>query len=147
MKLKKAANILFLVGAIVSIVFGVSYLIGGIVTAALSASPELKDMFVQAAQQADPQASAETIEAAYLLMQASLISGSVCCFIFGAFCIPSCIFSFKARNSNVKAFFILNIVFGVLSWSTVNVVGAVFALIKGDTIETEPVVEVIEPKE
>lgn len=142
MKLKKAANILFLVGAIVSIIFGVSYLIGGIVTTVLSVSPEIKDMFVQTAQQADPQASAETIEGAYLLLQASLISSSVCCFIFGAFCIPSCIFSFKARNSNVKTFFILNIVFGILSWSTVNVVGAVFALIKGDTIVEEPAPQV-----
>ena len=142
MKLKKAANILFLVGAIVSIVFGVSYLIGGIVTTVLSVSPEIKDMFVQAAQQADPQASAETTEGAYLLLQASLISSSVCCFIFGAFCIPSCIFSFKARNNNVKTFFILNIVFGILSWSTVNVVGAVFALIKGDTIVEEPAPQV-----
>lgn len=147
MKLKKAANILFLVGAIVSIVFGVVFLVSGIVLSALGTSAELKDLFVQAAKEADPQATAETIEAAYLVIQATFVACAVFCFIFSAFSIPSCIFSFKARNSNVKAFFILNIIFGILSCSTVNVVGAVFALIKGDTIESAPAVEVIEPKE
>ena len=37
MKLKKAANILFLVGAIFAIVWAVGYLVGGIVTAVVGA--------------------------------------------------------------------------------------------------------------
>ena len=137
MKLKKAANILFLVGAIFAIVWAVGYLVGGIVTAVLGGSQVFKDAFIEAAQKADPEATAETIEAAYALVQSTLISSAVFCFICFAFCIPSAIFSFKARNSDKKAFFILNIIFGVLSWTIVNVVGAVFGLVKGDTIVNE----------
>lgn len=135
MKLKKAANILFLVGAIFAIVWAVGYLVGGIVTAVISGSQVFKDTFVETAHKADPEATAETIEAAYLVVQYALVSSSVFCFVCFAFCIPSAIFSFKARNSDNKVFFILNIVFGILSWTIVNVVGAVFALIRGDTIE------------
>lgn len=137
MKLKKAANILFLVGMILAIVWAVGYLAGGIVTAVIGGSQAFKDAFIEAAQKADPEATAETIEAAYTLVQTSLISSAVFCFICFAFCIPSAIFAIKARNSNNKAFFILNIIFGVLSWTIVNVVGGVFALIKGDTIVEE----------
>ena len=138
MKLKKAANILFLVGAIFAIVWAVGYLVGGIVTAVIGGSQTFKDAFLEAASKADPEATAETIEAAYLIVQYALVSSSVLCFVCFAFCIPSTIFSFKARNSDNKAFFILNIVFGILSWTIVNVVGAVFALIRGDTIEVVP---------
>lgn len=146
MKLKKAANILFLVGAILAIVWAVGYLAGGIATAVLAADPTVKDLFFEAAQKADPQATAETIEAAYMLFQTGLTSSSVFCFICLAFCVPSCIFAFKARNSDNKAFFILNIVFGILSWTIVNVVGAVFALIKGNTLVNEQPVAEVEAK-
>ena len=138
MKLKKAANILFLVGAIFAIVWAVGYLVGGIVTAVVGGSQAFKDAFVETAHKADPEATAETIEAAYLVVQYALVSSSVLCFVCFAFCIPSAIFSFKARNSDNKVFFILNIVFGILSWTIVNVVGAVFALIRGDTFEEAP---------
>ena len=136
--MKKAANILFLVGAIFAIVWAVGYLVGGIVTAVISGSQVFKDTFVETAHRADPEATAETIEAAYLVVQYVLVSSSVFCFVCFAFCIPSAIFSFKARNSDNKVFFILNIVFGILSWTIVNVVGAVFALIRGDTFEEAP---------
>ena len=137
MKLKKAANILFLVGMIFAIVWGVGYLIGGIVTAVLGGSQVFKEAFIEAASKADPEATAETVEAAYLLVQGSLIGSAIVCFICCAFCVPSAIFAFKARNTDNKAFFVLNIIFGILSWTIVNVVGAVFALIKGDTVVEE----------
>ena len=138
MKLKKTANILFLVGAIFAIVWAVGYLVGGIVTAVVSGSQVFKDAFYEAAYRADPEVAADTVEAAYSVVQYALVSSSVLCFVCFAFCIPSCIFSFKARNSDNKVFFILNIVFGILSWTIVNVVGAVFALIRGDTFEEAP---------
>ena len=57
--------------------------------------------------------------------------------LVAAFAVPSAIFAFKARNSDNRTYFILNIVFGVLACVEVNVVGAIFALIKGDTVENK----------
>ena len=142
--MKKAANILFLVGFILSIVMGVSMLIAAITCIVLGSVPAFKDALLDLIQRYAPEQAAADIEAALQIAQITMVSCGVVYLIVAAFAVPSALFAFKARNSDNRTYFILNIVFGVLACVEVNVVGAIFALIKGDTIENkqENVVEV-----
>lgn len=137
MKLKKAANILFLVGAIVSIVLAVLCVVSSIVCLVLGGNPEFRDLLLESMRQHAQGVTDEEIVLIVNTICAYFIVCGVLALIVGLCGIPSAIFAFKARNNNSKAVFILNIIFGILSCATVNVVGAVFALIKGDTIVTE----------
>ena len=142
--MKKAANILFLVGFILSIVMGVGMLIASVVCIVLGAVPAFKDALVEFAQRYAPEQAAADIDLAIQIAQATLIACGVVYLIVAAFAVPSALFAFKARNSDNRTYFILNIVFGVLACVEVNVVGAIFALIKGDTIENKPQDNVVE---
>ena len=143
--MKKAANILFLVGAIVSIVAAVTALSTAIVFLVLGSSASLRDAIIASIESgqsstdaASPEAAAQIVQLTFTCTGAMLLVPAVCA-------VPSAIFAFKARNTDNHAFFVLNIVFGLLSGVEVNVVGAIFALIKGDTIENAPeVTEVVE---
>lgn len=136
MKLKKAANILFLIGAIVAIVVGVCYLLTSITFLVLGTSQAFRQAVIDGinsgAVQSDftPEEAADVLQAVFLALGIVFLVPTACS-------IPSCIFSFKARNTDKKAFFVLNIVFGILGSTIVNVVGGVFGLVKGDTIVTE----------
>ena len=142
--MKRAANILFLIGFILSIVMGVSMLIASVVCIVLGAVPAFKDALVELAQRYAPEQAAADIDLAIQIAQATLIACGVVYLIVAAFAVPSAIFAFKARNSDNRTFFVLNIVFGVLACVEVNVVGAIFALIKGDTVENKPENNVVE---
>ena len=142
--MKRAANILFLIGFILSIVMGVSMLIASVVCIVLGAVPAFKDALVELAQRYAPEQAAADIDLAIQVAQATLIACGVVYLIVAAFAVPSALFAFKARNSDNRTYFILNIIFGVLACVEVNVVGAIFALIKGDTIENKPQDNVVE---
>lgn len=144
--MKRAANILFLIGAILSIVAAASYFICSIVFIVLGTSPALREAIIESINSGQATTTLPSAEEAATFMQATFVATGIVMFIPALCAIPSAIFAFKARNSDKKVFFILNIVFGVLSSATVNVVGAVFALIKGDTIENKPV-EIVENRE
>ncbi len=144
--MKRAANILFLIGAILSIVAAASYFICSIVFIVLGTSPALREAIIESINSGQATTTFPSAEEAATFMQATFVATGIVMFIPALCAIPSAIFAFKARNSDKKVFFILNIVFGVLSSATVNVVGAIFALIKGDTIENKPV-EIVENRE
>lgn len=144
--MKRAANILFLIGAILSIVAAASYFICSIVFIVLGTSPALREAIIESINSGQATTTLPSAEEAATFMQATFVATGIVMFIPALCAIPSAIFAFKARNSDKKVFFILNIVFGVLSSATVNVVGAIFALIKGDTIENKPV-EIVENRE
>ena len=133
--MKRAANILFLVGAIISIVTAVSGILSGIAFIVLGCIPEIKQAIIDGVNNGSIQTTEATAEAAAAVFQYTFIACGVSVLFCSLFAIPNCIFAFKARNCNSRVIFILNIVFGVICCVEVNVVGAVFALIKGDTIE------------
>ena len=135
--MKRAANILFLVGAILSIVMGVSMLIAAVTCIVLGSVPAFRDALVDLIQRYTPEQAAADIEAGLQIAQITMIACGVVYLIVAAFAVPSAYFAFKARNSDNRTYFILNIVFGVLACVEVNVVGAIFALIKGDTVENK----------
>ena len=135
--MKRAANILFLVGAILSIVMGVSMLIAAVTCIVLGSVPAFRDALMDIIQRYAPEQAAADIEAGLQIAQITMIACGVVYLIVAAFAVPSAYFAFKARNSDNRTYFILNIVFGVLACVEVNVVGAIFALIKGDTVENK----------
>ena len=137
MKLKKAANILFLIGAIVAIVVGVCYLLTSVVFLVLGTSEAFRQAVIEAINSGSAKTDLPSPEEAANVLQAFFLTSGIILLVPAACSIPSCIFSFKARNSDNKAFFVLNIVFGILGSTIVNVVGGVFGLVKGDTIVTE----------
>ena len=145
--MKKAANILFLIGGIVSIVTAASLVIAGVILMLVGLLPVFTDAVMDLAKSYAPEEAAKDIQAAFEIMKIVLISYGVTCLFIATFSAVSAVVAFKARNTDNKAMFILNIVFGVLGCVEVNVVGAIFALIKGDTLVDQPAVEVIEPKE
>lgn len=137
MKLKKAANILFLIGAIVAIVVGVCYLLTSVTFLVLGTSQALRQAIIDGINNGSIKTDLPNPEEAATILQAAFLVLGIIFLIPTACSIPSCIFSFKARNTDKKAFFVLNIVFGILGSTIVNVVGGVFGLVKGDTIVTE----------
>ena len=132
--MKKAANILFLVGAILSIVCAVGYLVSAILCLVFAGNEamiaEIINKVVESGGQLPPGFTAE--ELAQFICAYS-IGCAVGLFLLTACAAVNAVFSFKARNTDNKAMFILAIVFGVLSCTEVSAVGGVFALIKGDT--------------
>ncbi|MCR4911718.1 MAG: hypothetical protein K5925_04270 [Bacilli bacterium] len=130
--MKKAANILFLIGGIVAIVWAIGYLISGIVFLVMGSNEALIVQLINEGQVQLPQGvTAEEFAKIFCATMAGIGAGCLVCL---ACSVASSILSFKGRNSSSKAVFILNIVFGVLAFTLVPVVAAVFGLIKGDTI-------------
>ena len=135
--MKKAANILFLIGGVYALVGLLSLVVTGVLLIVFSTSG-LTDVIKQAIIDGSIQTSYQgTIEEVTKLVQITLLTSGIIVLCFVPLCIVSSILSFKARNSRSHGLFIANIVFGVLSGNDVSVVGAIFALIKGDTIEQE----------
>ena len=139
--MKKAANILFLVGAILSIATAVSGILSGVAFIVLGSIPEIKQAIIDGINNGTIQTTEANAEAAAAVFQYTFIASGISVLFCSLFAIPNCFFAFKGRNSNNHVMFILNIVFGVISGVIVNVVGAVFALVKGDTIVDAPAQE------
>jgi len=133
--MKKAANILLRISGILSIISAIGLTITSIAFLVLS-SPAVKDFVMDVVQQSG--AAAEyggDIELAVTTVQGIFVVYGIVFLILGICGIPSAIFSFKGINSSNKTIFILNIIFGLFSGTTFGIVGGIFGLIKGDTIE------------
>ena len=128
--MRVAERVLFLVGAIVSIVSAVGYAIGSILFFVASGGP-VKDFIIENIQNGNivNNTGLTAEELAEIMQSMSVVFGVICVFLV-VFAILNSIFAFKARKNNQsKALLVLNIVFGVLSYVLVNIVGAIFALI------------------
>ena len=126
--MKKAAQILFLVSAILSIVAAVGYLIGGIVMVASGAALPIGNEMLK--EQGQQYLTDEQLAAA---MASAFTAGGTCLF-FVPFSIANIIISFKARHTAAKPLFIVAIVLGALSSTVVSIVAGIFGLIAGDTL-------------
>lgn len=134
--MKKAAKILFLVAGIVAILGAVGYLVSCIVFFALSSEASRQfviDMINS--NQIDTTGMTGTAEQIAPVIQATFLATGVVFLIFAIFSVVAIIFAFKARNTDKKALFILNIVLGALSGTAVGIVAGIFGLIAGDTLD------------
>ena len=141
--MKKVANILFLVGGIYSFILVASLVIIGIVFLVFSSAGLTATIIIGIQNGSIKSSFTGTPEEIAALVQLTfLITGIILLFI-ASFGIVNGILSLKARNTDNKNLYIANIVFGILSDTPINVVGAIFALIKGNTLEDYPNSQVI----
>ena len=131
--MRRASQILFLVGMILSIVAAVGCGISAIVCFVAGGDPKIGEMIAkglaEAMEAANYNGSVSAEELAKLI-QGAYIGGGIACLFVTGFAIANAVFSAKAKDGRpTRTISILCIVFGILSDVIVTVVGAVFALI------------------
>ena len=128
--MRKASRILLLIGAIISIVLVVTFLILGIVFAYLG-SPAAVDAIREGIRNGSivVEGSSSDIELAIQVYQSSMLSSAVTFFVLFALNIANTVLSFIARVKKTKALYILSIVFGGVSGSEVSLIGGIFGLV------------------
>ena len=126
--MKKASNILFLVGGILSFVWMAFEIIGGIIFA-IFAGPDAKQVIIDGLNDGTITSSFEgTPEEVATLIQGMFIMFAVMMFIFAVFALVNGILALKAKKDPAKTNCIINIVFGFLSGVLVNTVGGILGL-------------------
>lgn len=120
--MRKTANTLILVGAILSIVMAVSFLISAIVFFVISSDAVIEEMLKTATYDV-------TEEEARMILKTTFITLGVVFAFVSTFDIVNAIIAFISRKKESKAAYILNIVFGLLSGVEVNAAGGVVGTI------------------
>ena len=133
--MRRASEILFLIGMILSIVVAVCWFICGISAIVVGSVPAIKEALIQALnelkEQAGSSAASANVETLASLIQGGIIGSGVAFLFLGGFSVANAVFSAKAKAGKpTRTIAILNIVFGILSDVIVNVVGAVLSLIQ-----------------
>ena len=123
--MRRASNILLLVGGIYSIVCAVTFFVMAIVFLTGGSLPIIGRYLEEALHQA----GVDDPERVRLIIQLSSIFTGVTFIFCAILCIPSCIVSFVARKNPTKGLLIANIVIGYLCGTTYNVVGGILGLI------------------
>ena len=130
--MKKASDILLLIGGIVAAVCIFAYLMCGVVFMILSMpffTPYLAEGIREGIVHTSMGDINMTPEEIAALIQLLFIIYAVVFYVITAFTVVSCIFAFRARKAQSSAMYILNIVFGVIGCTVVNTVGGVLGLI------------------
>lgn len=120
--MRKTANTLILVGAILSIVMAFSFLISAIVFFVISSDAVIEEMLKTATYDV-------TEEEARMILKTTFITLGVVFVFVSTFDIVNAIIAFISRKKESKAAYILNIVFGLLSGVEVNAAGGVVGTI------------------
>ena len=133
--MKKAANILYLVGAIFAFISTATLLITGVILLVWS-GPNFTAQIIDGINNGTIHTSfVGTVEQIAAQIQALFVLLGTPFLVIGVFSIVSGFLALRGRNTNGKGIFIANIVFAVLSGNDAILVASIFALIKGDTIE------------
>ncbi len=125
--MRVASKVLFLVGAIVSIVSAVFLVAYGVFAVVFPSLPAFQEMCEQMAVDAP----GSTTEHFVKVMTTVFITLGICSFIEAACAAVSSVVAFKAHATDrpSTALNVLNIVFSVLGGVVVNAVGGIFGLI------------------
>ena len=128
--MKKVANILLLVGGILAVVCIVVYLIMG-VAFIIASGPALTEPLIEGIESGNISSDFQgaTTEEIVKLIQLFFLTLGIVFICFVPFAIANCIICFVGKAKQTKGMYILNIVFGILSWTLVNTVGGVLGLI------------------
>lgn len=139
--MRKASDIILLVGAIVSIVCAVTFLIIGIVFAMLGQLPT--EEIIQAINEGKYTTDVPgTPEQKALAVKSVLTGTGVFFLIVGVMSIVNAVLGFVARAKHSLGLYVANIVFGVLSLTEITLVGGIFGLIaNGQEANNKPVSE------
>lgn len=127
--MKKASSILYLVGAIVSIILIVTF--GALASLYIVfALPEFKNAIIEGLQNGSIKSSIQGTpeEVATAIQHMFVIMGTIFS-IVAAFNIVNTVICFLSRKVNNHTNSVLNIIFGLLSFTEVNAIGGIFGLI------------------
>lgn len=128
--LRKISRVLYLVGAILSLVYSLTYFVGGIVFIVLGCLPQMKDALIEALQngQMTTTFTGSLTEQAAAIQLVYIIVGVI--FVLSvAILIVNAVLGFIGRAKDAKAISIMNIVVGVLAGVNFNVAGGILSLI------------------
>ena len=126
--MRTASRTLLLVGAILSIVCILTFLIlGGVFSFVGSLSVEeivkgINDGSINSSFEGTVQEQAEAIKLTFTVIGVVFIVLGVCC-------IPNAVLGFMGMKKRVNAFYVCNIVFGALSGTVVTILGGIFGLV------------------
>lgn len=127
--MKKASSILYLVGAIVSIIFIVTF--GSLaVLYIMFALPEFKNAIIEGLQNGSIKSSIKGTpeEVATAIQHMFVIMGTIFS-VVSALNIVNTVICFLSRKVNNHLNSVLNIIFGFLSFTEVNAIGGILGLI------------------
>ncbi|MBQ9448350.1 MAG: hypothetical protein IJU60_00560 [Acholeplasmatales bacterium] len=126
--MRTASRTLLLVGAILSIVCILTFLIiGGVFSFVGSLSVEeivkgINDGSINSSFEGTVQEQAEAIKLTFTVI-------GVVFLVLGVCCIPNAVLGFMGMKKRVNAFYVCNIVFGALSGTVVTILGGIFGLV------------------
>ena len=127
--MKKASEILLLIGGILEIVAAVGFLISGIVMI-LFGTPLMAEPLKQIAEEAVSKSTTQvSVEAVMSLLVTTFIATGIGFLFACVFSVIGAIVTFKASKERSKGLFIASMVFGILSGTTVATIGSIFGLI------------------
>ena len=143
--MRKASQILYLVGAIISIVWAAMFLLCGIAFIVLGAVcvGHEAEFIKQAVEQMPELEGKLTIEMVDAVI-GSMIGCGVWFILEAGLCGVGSFFAFKANKEGSRGLAITNIVFGILGVTFVPAVGGVFNLIADQNEDNQKVEEVKE---
>ena len=130
--MKKASDILLLISGVISIVWGIGYLIAAIVMFVFT-SPQmtqfiingLNDGTIRSTLPGTPEEVAAAIQLVFLVIGIVMV-------VALAFSVTCAVFSFTTKNSRSTIGYVLVLVFGLLSGTFVGTVGGILGLVSQD---------------
>lgn len=128
--MKKAANVLYIVGFVVCIVASVCLLVPSPFLIVLGISSKINEMIVDGIKQyADNPEIVEHAEFIADMMQVCFVLTSILFIMFGLACVVNAIVCSRARKEQTRGLYIASIVLGAFSTS-VTILAGIFSLIE-----------------
>ena len=126
--LKKASDILILIGYIISIIAAVAFLAFGIICV-LIAAPNNKEIIINGLKDGSIHTSfVGTVEEQAAQIQSMFVYASIICFISAIIFILASIFSYFSTHRDEKHFQITSLIFAALTGNVVLIVGEAFRI-------------------
>ena len=130
--MKKASEVLLIISGVISIIWGVGYLIAGIVMFVFT-TPQAKQMLLEGLNNGTvysnlpgtPEQQVATIQYIFLIIGIIML---VCL----AFAIANTVLSFVAKGKKNTVLYVLVIVFSLLSGTFFGLIGSIFGLVTKD---------------
>lgn len=126
--MRVASRVLLLVGAIVSIVCALTFLILGIVFSVVGSAPVeeiakgIQEGTITTSATGTIQEQAEAVKLIFSVLGIVFIVFTVCC-------IPNTVLGFMGMKKRSNAFYVWNIVLGALSGTIITILGGIFGII------------------
>lgn len=134
--MKKAANVLYIIGYILCIVSAVCLLPPSPILIVLGFSPSINKSIVEAVEQYAPSSLAEHAQLFASLLQVGFILTSIFFILIGLACVVNAIVVGRARREQTHSLYIATIVLGAFTVN-ITVLAGIFSLIseKNENIE------------